>query len=386
MSYKTSIDDALFRHLVDNSTIPLIGSAAGSVLVAMTYMHSPINKLVFGWLALVYLTIGVRYWLVQRCRIRLGNRDYDPGEAMRYALTTGLSGLAWGLGGLFVLQHTSPVSMVVVITAIQAMVMGGALTLGAFMPAFYAFAIPATLPMVIALLFSRESSNFILAVYSIIFLLLFIIIAKRFSNSLSRTLLLSIEKEALVKALTEAHDQQSVLAKTDGLTGLANRRHFDEVLEKEMARLQRSGAPLSLLILDVDHFKAFNDTYGHIVGDECLKQIADIFQKHLNRTSDLAARYGGEEFAGIMPETEHAGAILLAEQIRTDVAALQIKHSSSATADHVTISLGVATLNCSEVHSAKEAIAITDRQLYRAKSQGRNRVASPGDVEYAVNL
>jgi diguanylate cyclase (GGDEF)-like protein len=381
LSYKTSIDDALFRHLVDNSTIPLIGSAAGSLLVALAYMFSPINKLVFGWLVLVYLTIGIRYWLVQRCRVRLGNTDYEHSEAIRYALTTGLSGLAWGLGGLFVL-HTSPITTVVIITAIQAMVMGGALTLGAFMPAFYAFAIPATLPMVVALLISKEGPNLVLAVYSIIFLLLFITIARRFSNSLTRTLQLSIEKEALVKALTEAHDQQSVLAKTDGLTGLANRRHFDEVLEKEMARLQRSGAPLSLLILDVDHFKAFNDSYGHIVGDECLKQIADIFQKHLHRPSDLAARYGGEEFAGIMPETERAGAILLAEQIRSEIVALNIKHSSSATADCVTISIGVVTLNCAEIHSPKEAVEITDRQLYRAKSEGRNRVASPG---YAVN-
>jgi diguanylate cyclase (GGDEF)-like protein len=370
----------LFRHLLENSTIPLIGSAAGSSLVAVAYMYSPQSKLAFGWMILVYLTIALRFWLVRRCRGRLGASNVDPEEATRYALTIGLSGLAWGLGGLFVL-NTSPIAMVVIITAIQAMVMGGALTLGAFMPAFYAFSIPATIPMVIALLVSRENSNFVLAVYSIIFLLLFITIARRFNRSLSRTLQLSFEKEALVKALTEAYDQQSVLAKTDGLTSLANRRHFDEVLDKEFARLQRSGAPLSLLILDVDHFKAFNDGYGHIAGDECLKQIADIFQTHLNRTSDLAARYGGEEFAGIMPETEHSGTILLAEQIRADVAALNIAHSKSPTG-HVTISLGIATLNCAGLKSSKDAIEITDKQLYRAKSEGRNRVASLNGLEH----
>lgn len=382
MNYKTSIDDALFRHLIDNSNIPLIGSAAGSSLVAVAYMYSPQSELAFGWMLLVYLTIGIRFWVVQRCKIRLSAPDYQHSEAMRYALTISLSGLAWGLGGLFVL-HTSPNSMVVIITAIQAMVMGGALTLGAFMPAFYAFSLPATIPMVIALLASRENSNFVLAIYSIIFLLMFITIARRFNHSLSRTLQLSFEKEALVNALTEAHDQQSVLAKTDGLTGLANRRHFDEVLEKEFARLQRSGAPLSLLILDVDHFKAYNDTYGHIAGDECLRRIAEIFNKHLNRPSDLAARYGGEEFAGIMPETDHAGTALLAEQIRADVAALNIAHSSSPTAEHVTISLGVATINCVGMSSPTQALELTDKQLYRAKSEGRDRVASWNGLEQA---
>ncbi|HEY7985434.1 MAG TPA: diguanylate cyclase [Methylophilaceae bacterium] len=380
MSHKTSIDDALFRHLVDNSNIPLIGSAAGSLLVAMAHMYTPNSKLVFGWMLLVLLTVGVRYWLVQRCRARLNIADYNESQAMRYALTLGMSGIAWGLGGLFVV-NTTPIATVVVITAIQAMVMGGALTLGAFMPAFYAFAIPATMPMVIVLLTSKENSNFVLALCTIIFLLLFINIAKRFSRALGKTLQLTFEKQALVNALTEAYDQQTVLAKTDGLTRLANRRHFDEVLDKEIARLQRSGEPLSLLILDVDHFKAFNDTYGHIAGDECLKQIADIFQRHLNRTTDLAARYGGEEFAGVMPETGHAGTILLAEQIRVDVAALKIPHSKSPTAQHVTISLGVATLNCAELESSNHAISLTDKLLYRAKSEGRNRVVALNALE-----
>lgn len=375
MSHKTSIDNALFRHLIDNSNIPLIGSGAGSLLVALAQMSSPDSELVFGWTLLVLLTVGIRYWLVQRCRARLSKADFDADQARRYAWTLGLSGIAWGLGGLFVL-NTTPVATVVIITAIQAMVMGGALTLGAFMPAFYAFAIPATMPMVIVLLISRENSNFVLALYTIFFLLLFISIARRFSRSLSNTLQLSFEKQALVNALTVAYDQQATLAKTDGLTQLANRRHFDEVLDKEIGRLQRSGEPLSLLILDVDHFKAFNDNYGHIAGDKCLQQIADIFQRHLNRTTDLAARYGGEEFAGVMPETEHAGTRLLAEQIRADVEALKILHSKSPTAPHVTISLGVATFDCTQLKSSSHAIALTDKLLYRAKTEGRNRVVA----------
>ena len=375
MSHKTSVDNALFRHLVENSNIPLIGSAAGSLLVALAQMSSSDSKLVFGWMLLVQLTVGLRYLLVRRCRARLKNGDFDFNQARRYAWTLGFSGIAWGLGGLFVLNST-PAGTVVIITAIQAMVMGSALTLGAFLPAFYAFAIPATIPMVTVLLISREDSNFVLALYSILFLLLFISIARRFNRSLSDTLQLSFEKEELVNALTDAYDLQARLAKTDSLTQLANRRHFDEVLDKEIARLQRSGEPLSLLILDVDHFKAYNDNYGHIAGDECLKQIAGVFQRNLNRTSDLAARYGGEEFAGVMPGTEHPGTILLAEQIRADVEALKILHGKSLTAPHVTISLGVATFNCAQLKSSSHAVAIADKLLYRAKTEGRNRVVA----------
>ena len=148
------------------------------------------------------------------------------------------------------------------------------------------------------------------------------------------------------------------------------------MLEQEYARLSRSEAPLSLVILDVDYFKAFNDTYGHVAGDECLKSIAKLFRNTLNRASDLAARYGGEEFAGILPDTDSVGAIRLAELIRTEVERLQICHASSPSADHVTVSLGVVTFNYSGRSSSTDMIVIADQCLYQAKSEGRNRVVS----------
>lgn len=372
---ESRVDAALFRHLLDNSVIPLIGSTVGGTLVAVAHLDSPHRPLVLVWLAFVYLTVAVRFWLVHRRRRHLQKDGYDKKAALRYALTTSISGIAWGLGGLLVLDDT-PVAAVVTITAIQAMVMGGALTLGAFLPAFYAFTLPAIVPMVVALAISGAGPHMILAVCSSIFTVLIAGIAGRFNKSLRYTWQLTFEKEDLVNALTEAHDQQSALAKSDSLTGMANRRYFDEVLEKEFFRLRRSGGRLSLLMLDVDHFKAFNDKYGHIAGDDCLKQVADVFRKSVSRVSDLAARYGGEEFVGIMPETDNAGALAVAEQIRSAVESLQIAHESSSTARYVTVSLGVVTLNCSEVDSTTSVIARTDAQLYRAKTGGRNRIAA----------
>lgn len=375
MSNQKQVEAALFRHLIDHSAIPLIGSAVGSLLVAMAHLDSPYRDLVLIWLAALYITIGLRGWLVRRCRNRLDTQGYDRAEAIRYALTTGLSGLAWGMGGLFVVKAT-PLGMVVTITAIQAMIMGGALTLGAFLPAFYAFSLPAIFPLVAALALTGGTANIALALYSAIFLILVSDIAKRLNNSLRQVWTLTFEKEDLLMALTKAHDQQAALANTDGLTSIANRRRFDEVLELEYARFSRTSLPLSLLILDVDHFKAFNDTYGHVAGDETLKSIARILKDELNRASDMPARYGGEEFAGILPDTDHAGAVRVAELIREAVEKLQICHARSPIADHVTVSLGVVTYTGSGCRPSANLISVADQCLYQAKQKGRNRVVS----------
>jgi diguanylate cyclase (GGDEF)-like protein len=129
-------------------------------------------------------------------------------------------------------------------------------------------------------------------------------------------------------------------------------------------------------LLDVDHFKAFNDTYGHVAGDQCLRRIAKLLESRLNRSSDLAARYGGEEFAGILPDTDSAGAVRLAELIRGDVESLQIPHKTSSTTDHVTVCMGVVTLVCPGSRTPTDMVTIADQCLYRAKSEGRNRVVS----------
>ncbi|CAA7614100.1 putative Histidine kinase [Candidatus Terasakiella magnetica] len=174
-------------------------------------------------------------------------------------------------------------------------------------------------------------------------------------------------------ALKLAQDQLTRMATTDGLTGLANRRRFDEVLEMEYARHMRSGDELSLILMDVDHFKLFNDTYGHVAGDDCLRQVAKAIGGTVIRVTDLAARYGGEEFACILPMTNQDGAVAIAEKVRLSVSQLGILHSHSSAADHVTISLGVVTAKCMSGRSALNIVALADEQLYAAKQSGRNR-------------
>ncbi|EME69526.1 hypothetical protein H261_12769 [Paramagnetospirillum caucaseum] len=176
--------------------------------------------------------------------------------------------------------------------------------------------------------------------------------------------------------LKKARDGLTILAEVDSLTGLENRRRLDEVLDTELRRLRRSQGLLSLILLDVDHFKAFNDTYGHVAGDDCLRQIGSAIRGIVNRSSDHAARYGGEEFCIVLPETDHLGAMALAERIRVGVTGLRIPHRASSAADHVTVSLGVLTVKCRLGHTAKELLSMVDAQLYRAKSEGRNCIAA----------
>lgn len=174
--------------------------------------------------------------------------------------------------------------------------------------------------------------------------------------------------------LQRARNSLKRLATTDGLTDLANRRHFDDVLQHEFNRMSRLRHPLSLIMLDIDFFKKFNDGYGHVMGDSCLKQVAYTIRGNLNRPADFGARYGGEEFACILPDTDLKGAIAIAENIRLSIKNLNIPHRNSSVADCVTASLGIFTVFDYSKTSPSKLISKADEQLYLAKEKGRNRV------------
>ena len=214
-------------------------------------------------------------------------------------------------------------------------------------------------------------------------------------------LALLIRHGALYTRLAAAHEHERQLAAelrrlstTDALTGLANRRAFEQALDSEWRRTLRYKTPLSLLLIDVDHFKRFNDTYGHPAGDECLRQVAAVLAHNARRAGEVAARYGGEEFAILAPHVETADARRLAERIRQLIRDLALPHSASTTAPYVTVSIGVAgaaaamrfdphateghetadNRSTAEPPSAAALVAGADRALYAAKAAGRDRV------------
>jgi diguanylate cyclase (GGDEF)-like protein len=164
------------------------------------------------------------------------------------------------------------------------------------------------------------------------------------------------------------------LVAVDALTGIANRRHFDRMLERELRRARRNGEPLSLVFLDLDEFKLYNDTYGHARGDEVLRRVAQTLDETFRRGGDLVARYGGEEFAVVLPGVDGRRAGLYAERLRRRIWRLAIPYPASRNADRVTISGGVATLVEGEIAAPDDLLYAADQALYRAKCLGRNRI------------
>ena len=188
----------------------------------------------------------------------------------------------------------------------------------------------------------------------------------------------TIQHLQLCCQLQTANQKLHKLAILDGLTGIANRRYFDLVLDKEWQRLAREQQPLSLIFADVDYFKAYNDTYGHQQGDRCLQIIAQILQQFTRRPADLVARYGGEEFALILPNTDASGALFLARRFVQQLALKKLPHSRSQVSDLVTLSIGITTKIPQPKQPSSTIIETADNLLYRAKKAGRNQLAVDG--------
>ncbi|MFP5382852.1 MAG: diguanylate cyclase domain-containing protein [Gammaproteobacteria bacterium] len=191
----------------------------------------------------------------------------------------------------------------------------------------------------------------------------------------SRRRFLQVRLLALKQGELELANQRlQELADQDGLTGVANRRHFDQHLATEWSRARRSGQSLSLMLIDLDFFKRYNDSYGHQAGDDCLIVVGAVLRSHAQRPGDLAARYGGEEFALILPATDVSDAKEIASRVIHDLAAYRIPHRASEVSDVVTASAGVAGCVPSPLLSSRDLLAAADAALYRAKRDGRNRV------------
>lgn len=197
----------------------------------------------------------------------------------------------------------------------------------------------------------------------------------------SRSYLNLLQRDEAYRALRQSQQQLletnlelQRLTNSDGLTGLSNRRYFDEYLGAEWRRAQREQTQLALLMIDVDAFKAYNDTYGHVAGDDVLRRVAGVLRDNCARPADLPARFGGEEFAMILPATSAGGARLFAEKVRRAIEALQIPHTGSPTSDVVTISIGGAVIVPEADGESSYLVQAADTGLYQAKRNGRNQV------------
>ena len=186
-------------------------------------------------------------------------------------------------------------------------------------------------------------------------------------------------QDKLKKEIEERKKAEKKLKKIstrDQLTGLYNRREFEKIIKKEWKNAIRKFTPISIIMLDIDNFKEFNDTYGHLAGDNCLQKISKIMKNTLKRPRDFVARYGGEEFVAILPDTNQEGACNVAESLRKNIENAKIPHKNSSVSDYVTVSLGVATTNQADLLVYEELLDEADSALYKAKEKGRNRYIS----------
>ena len=186
------------------------------------------------------------------------------------------------------------------------------------------------------------------------------------------------ERKKVEEKLISLQRELEALSFKDGLTGVSNRRRFDTTLDTEWASARRSAQPLSLIMLDVDFFKQYNDRYGHTQGDECLKNVAQTLALAVTRPRDIVARFGGEEFALILPETDADAASKVAERCLRLVENQRIPHEASAVSKFVTVSMGVGTIKAAAGMEARHFVEAVDKLLYRAKQNGRNRIESAG--------
>lgn len=184
------------------------------------------------------------------------------------------------------------------------------------------------------------------------------------------------ERKETEQKLLALQKELEALSFKDGLTGVANRRMFDSILEAEWTQARRNSQPLSLILIDIDYFKQYNDHYGHIQGDDCLKRVGQVLGSAATRARDLVARFGGEEFALVLPETDSAAALKVAERCRSLIFKEQILHATSPVSQILTVSLGVGTIIPGHADQPLAFVETVDRQLYQAKQAGRNRIAS----------
>jgi diguanylate cyclase (GGDEF)-like protein len=205
------------------------------------------------------------------------------------------------------------------------------------------------------------------------------VLLKRYKRLFNQTKRMVKMADLMQKDLNLATQKLEALSNIDGLTGVANRRCLDAALEREWHLARRAGQPLAVLLTDVDHFKEFNDLYGHQEGDECLRRVAQTIRAGLRRTGDLAARYGGEEFAVLLHATDLAGAAHIAEGLRAGVEALCIEHRGASTCGIVTISVGAAAVVPGAGLDGEGClVGLADAALYEAKRRGRNQVVAAG--------
>ncbi len=361
-----------FRQLPISLAVNLINAA----IIAAVLWGVVGSTRVIAWLVLMVLVSGARYWLLHE--FRKAGRDalfaLDR-WTQRFVYGACGAGVAWGVAGVLLFPHGQFPYQVFLAFVVGGMIAGAIPLLSAIGHAYRCFAIPAALPISLQMLAVGDRIHLIMGAMILIYFVAMLtssVLVKRLFDESDR-----LRRELWQSA--EAAIELEQMLRLDVLTGIANRRLFEEELDKEWRRSRRQGDTLSVITADIDHFKEYNDHYGHPAGDRCLVSVAQTMQQALSRPGDIVARIGGEEFAFVLPRTTLNGAKSVAEQVRERVLALKLPHAASPDSDQVTLSYGIACSDQAGIETPADLLGASDTALYEAKRRGRNRIVVKED-------
>jgi len=306
--------------------------------------------------------------------------DYH-GIHRRFAYCAGILGSIYGFGIVYFFNYLPILNQVYLLLLIAVMTPAGLVSFSSDKLSFDMYLYPLVMPPIVWLFVQGQFEYFNIGVYSIIYLFVVKKLFKWNYETLTDAIRLKIENEKLLITLQVVNSRLTELSVIDELTQVANRRSLDEALEKEWLRAKRLKAPVSLLMIDIDHFKEYNDEFGHIKGDECLTYIANFMKNNLNRPTDFIARYGGEEFCIIMPDTNLNGAINLAERVHSGVRDLKILNPGSKVSKFLTVCVGIASAIPATDDTYLDLVYSSDKALYEAKKSGRNIIRTTEALE-----
>lgn len=352
------------------------------IALIIAYVYWQRAPLIVGTLSVIVMGISTLRYVFFRLYSHSDPemRNHEHWSRM-YSLGSAFSGLSWGIGLVMFANYLGGTDFFIILTVTIIVSAIGFISLSSDLRAVFLFFYPLMIPITLScfMYYSNPlmlATGIMLIVYMIVAGFLTIMHYQHFVRSViyqQRNLLLKQRIEHSNDDLKQANEKLEALSATDPLTGLANRRHFDHFLERELQQAQRERSSLSIILIDIDYFKPYNDNYGHLAGDEALIRVARAIAESLTRPMDLAARYGGEEFVVVLPGTDMKGAIKIAERLQHSIQALHLRHEYTRLPNKfITISMGLAEMHTNRECTAQTLIDRVDKALYRAKSAGRN--------------
>lgn len=373
---ENDIESATFAARLDwlHNQLPinLLGTLAGLGMLGVVFWNERPFLQLGGWSALILLLTLLRSLLWARY-----HRPRPNHSVYWYRIFVGTlfaSGCLWGLGGVLFFTPEHPFDLAFLLIMLAGITAGSLSALAVFTSIFVAYALPAMLPITVLCLLQGDLSLNMIGLGCLIFLAMALGYARNFQRAMIRGIQLQYQNTELVRRLEAANQQLHQFSYLDSLTGIANRRHLDEHMKQVCATAIHEETPMAMILADVDHFKAYNDQYGHDRGDQVLREVAASLKSGLRETDALVARFGGEEFSIVLPNTNAEIARNVAERLRRRLEELAIPHALGVGLKVVTASFGVAARIPSGPQCSTTLLQLADRALYDAKRAGRNRV------------